>query len=130
MQNKPSKTYVVTKKADLQGIVQDAKSANKRVRAAGYRHTWTNIFSEDNAIFVSMLDLDTVNKLPNMASLEKTPDYSDNDFKQICVGWDNVDTSTAVVRLGAAVTNEDFRRWAIDPNNGNWTLVVNVIMVE
>lgn len=130
VQNVPSKTYVVTKIADLQDIVREAKQSNTRVRAAGYRHTWTNIFSEDHALFVSMLDLDTVNKLPNMASIEKTPDYSDNDFKQICVTQDPDVPGSAFVRLGAAVTNEDFRRWAIDPKNGNWTLVVNVIMVE
>ena len=130
MRNVPAKTFIVTKIADLQEIVREAKRTNRRVRAAGYRHTWTNIFSEDNALFISMLDLDTVNKLPNMASIEKNPDYSNNDFKRITVASDPKDPSSALVRLGSAVTNEDFRRWAIDPNNGNWTLVVNVIMVE
>lgn len=51
----------------------------------------------------------------NQIELVETPEPVSGKNKQWC-------------RVGVAVTNEDFRRWAI--KNKKWTLPVDVILVE
>lgn len=126
--NNPAYTFVPTTVLGLENLVKWAKEQGKRVRAAGYRHSWTSIFSEDDEIFVSMLDLKTANAVPDPSSiLPDNPATASNEFKVITLG-DSTGAGKRLVRLGAAVTNEEFRRWAI--RNNAWTLPLNVIMVE
>ncbi|KAF8453556.1 hypothetical protein BDZ91DRAFT_853200 [Kalaharituber pfeilii] len=132
VKNTPAKTFVVKTVDEVIKIVTDAKENKQRVRAAGYRHTWGDMFSQDNEVLISMLDIETVTKLPDFASIEKDPDYSGNEFKKIEMKEDLGNPSLAFLTVGAAVTNEDFRRWALTAGKGNseWTLPINVIMVE
>jgi FAD/FMN-containing dehydrogenase len=126
--NIPKDTYIPTTVAQVQAIVKNAKAQGKRVRASGYRHTWSNMYSQTDHILISMLNLGLVNNLPNPESIWETPDYRDNEFKTIELAVNPDDPNKALVRLGAAVTNEDFRRWATNLNQ--WTVALNVIMVE
>lgn len=80
-------------------------------------------------MLVSMLDQKLVETLPNCTSLVKDQNYGDNYFKKIeFLGPDEKNPKKGLVRVGAAVTNEDFRRWCM--KDGRWTLPLNVIMVE
>lgn len=119
-------------KQDVVNLVQDAITNNKRIRAAGYRHTWTDLYSQNKQDFVSILDPALVTTLPNFTAIERDPDYGNNDLKSINLAVDPGNPDVAYIQVGAAVTNEDFRRWAIRPTNGNskWTLPIQVIMVE
>jgi len=125
--NNPATTWVApTKISQLQDIV---KTARGRVRVAGYRHSWSSIFSENEQVLVSILDQDLVTKLPNTSSICATPDYGDNDFKIIQdLGAYPENPAKGLVKVGSGVTNEDFRRWAVERNT--WTLPINVLMVE
>ncbi|KAI5776549.1 hypothetical protein EDC01DRAFT_720032 [Geopyxis carbonaria] len=129
--NTPALTFVPTTIHGLENLVAYAKANNKRVRAAGYRHTWTPLFSEDNEIFVSMLDLKTANAVPDPSSiLPDDPSTASNEFKVIQLADSDVagqEGKKRVARIGAAVTNEELRRWSI---RSGWTLPLNVIMVE
>lgn len=127
VENTPSVTFVPKTKAGVCNIVRWAKANNKRVRGAGYRHTWGNLYSEDNQVLISSLPLDVVNKLP-----AKEPAIDPNNELQ---GIEIVGTTAngkALCKIGAATTNEQFRRWCLDPKGGNltWTIPLNVIMVE
>ena len=127
VENTPSVTFVPKTKAGICNIVQWAKANNKRVRAAGYRHTWGNLYSEDNQVLISSLPLDDVNNLP-----AQEPAIDPNNELQ---GIEIVGTTSngkALCKIGAGTTNEQFRRWCLDPKGGNlnWTIPLNVIMVE
>jgi FAD/FMN-containing dehydrogenase len=126
--NTSKDTYIPTQVSDIQAIVKAAKAQGKRVRASGYRHTWTDMYSENDQVLVSMLDLNLVNTLPNPESIHATPNYGDNEFKTIELAVSTENPTKALVRLGATVTNEDFRRWAV--NRDEWIVAPNVIMVE
>lgn len=61
--------------------------------------------------------------LPNQAS------NLTNELKTIeLVGEPTPGAKTALVRVGAAVTTEEFRRWAVQ--SGSWTLPADVILGE
>jgi FAD/FMN-containing dehydrogenase len=126
--NTPRNTYVPTTVNEVQAIVRTAKKDGKRVRASGYRHTWTDMYSETDHVLVSMLDLKLVETLPNPESVQANQNYGNNEFKRIELAEQPDNSNRALVRLGAAVTNEDFRRWAVE--HKEWTLPVNVLMVE
>lgn len=129
--NTPAITFVPTTVLGLQNIILWAKANNKRVRAGGYRHTWTSLFSQDGEVFVSMLDLKTANAVPDPASiLPNAASNAVNEFKQVELATTTVEGSGGkkrLARVGAAVTNEEMRRWSIA---NLWTLPLNVIMVE
>lgn len=127
IKNTPSLTFVPTTVLGVQNLVKLAKENGKRIRAAGYRHTWTDLYSEDGEYFISMLDLKTATTVPDPSSiLPDNPLNAINELKTISLV--STSGSKGLVRLGAAVTNEELRRWAI--RNNAWTMPSNVVMVE
>ncbi|KAA8896395.1 hypothetical protein FN846DRAFT_900289 [Sphaerosporella brunnea] len=127
--NTPAYTFVPTSVQGLQNLVLWAKANNKRVRASGYRHSWTPLFSQDNEILVSMLHVAVAESVPDpMELLPVDPTIASNEFKTIEVGdVSPSDPSKRLVRVGAAVTNEQLRRWSI--RGGAWTLPYNTVIV-
>lgn len=131
VQHTPSYTFVPTTVEGVKNLIKWAKAKGRRVRAAGYRHTWASMYSQDGEIFVSMLDLKTATAVPDPTSLLPSRDYTGNEFKVIELETQDVPGSSGkkrLARIGAAVVNEDFRRWAIA--NNAWTIALNVVMVE
>jgi hypothetical protein len=127
VKNTPAITFIPKTKEGVCNIVRWAKANDKRVRAAGYRHTWGDLYSEDNQVLISSLSLDIVDQLP-----AKEPAIDpNNELQGIEIVGRNAD-GKALCKIGAATTNEQFRRWCLDPNGGNWnwTVPLNVIMVE
>ena len=53
--NTPAVTFVPRTKHGVREIVRWASANNKRVRAAGYRHSWSDVFSADGQVLISML---------------------------------------------------------------------------
>lgn len=132
VKNTPALTFVPTTVLGLQNLVKYAKANGKRVRGGGYRHSWTDVYSEDNEIFVSFLDLKTATTVPDSSSiLPNNPANEFNELKVIELDTQDVPGTNGkkrLARVGASVTNEEFRRWAIA--NNAWTLPLNVVMVE
>ena len=128
--NTPAVTFVPRTRRGVQEIVRWASAQNKTVRAAGYRHSWSDVFSADGQVLISMLPLDVVEDLP---ASEPAIDPQDELQGIEIVGTVDEDGVTkALCRIGAATTNEQFRRWCLDAGGGAsaWTVPLNVIMVE
>ncbi|KAI9881007.1 MAG: hypothetical protein M1830_009501 [Pleopsidium flavum] len=131
VKNVPKYTFVPTKVLGLQNLVKYAKANNLRVRCSGYRHSWSPTFSANREILVSLLNLDQVAKIPDRTSVSPTPlSNVDNELKVIELAPTSPPASPnkRLVRVGVAVTNEEFRRWAV--SNNAWTLPMDVILVE
>lgn len=132
VRNTPRWTFVPKTVLGLQNLVKWAKANNKRVRCSGYRHSWSSTFSQNDEILVSLLNLEEVTKLPDPMSIR--PEFVDpeNELKTITLsappGVVASGEDKALVRVGASVTNEQFRRWAV--TNDKWTMPVDVILVE
>lgn len=128
--NVPAVTYVPTTKAGVCSIVQWAGQTGQRVRVAGYRHTWTDLYSQSDQVLISLLPLDVVNNLP----AQEPPIDPANELQGITItGYvEDQGVQKALCRIGAATTNEQFRQWCLSSEGGNreWTLPLNVIMVE
>jgi len=70
-------------------------------------------------------------KIPDRTSVSPTPlSNSDNELKVIELAPTSPPASPnkRLIRVGIAVTNEEFRRWAV--SNNAWTLPMDVILVE
>jgi len=76
-----------------------------------------------------MLDLKTATNVPDSASIlpDKASNLS-NEFKTIQVQGPARYADKALVRIGAAVTNEELRRWSV--RGDAWALSLNTIIVE
>lgn len=127
--NTPKYTFVPTTVLGLQNLVKWSKANNFRVRCSGYRHSWSSTFSEDNQILVSLLDLHEVTRIPDPLAIGSTAKADGNELMSIDI-LDNPSFSPGkqCVRVGAAITNEAFRRWAI--LNKKYALPMDVILVE
>ena len=130
VRNTPAVTFLPRTKHGVAEIVRWASANGKRVRAAGYRHSWSDVFSEDGQVLISMLPLDVVENLP----ASHPPIDPRNELEGIELDGTIVEdgVTKALCRLGAATTNEQFRRWCLDDRGGAWawTVPLNVIMVE
>lgn len=128
-------TFIPKTKGGLCNLVKWAKSKNKKVRASGFRHSWSDITVNDDQVLVSLLPLKQVEAIPTF-QLEIDPD---NEFQFIellktTVVEDGI--KKKLCKIGAGTTNEQFRAWIVEESRKNgtwndwWTLPLNVIMVE
>lgn len=126
----PAYTFVPRSKQGICNIVRWAKKNNRRVRAAGYRHTWTSLYSNNGDVLISMLPLDVAEVLP--AKHPAIDPLCDLEGAQIVGTVQENGVTKALCRIGASTSNEQFRRWCLDEQGGQWqwTLPLNVIMVE
>ncbi|KAI5839635.1 hypothetical protein DFP73DRAFT_205107 [Morchella snyderi] len=125
----PSITCIPSKVTELQEIVKMSRVQGKRARVAGFRHTWSNMYSDTGDILVSLLDLDIAMGSSGVITADAI-DGKKTDFNQIEIPPTfaaSSDCDKILVRVGAAVSNEALRRWSL--KNG-WSLPINVIMVE
>lgn len=128
--NRPELTFIPRTKQGVCNLVRWAREHNKTVRVAGYRHTWGDLYSEDNQVLVSLLPVRFVEDLP---SIEPKLDPK-NELQGIAIVGTIQENGVekALCRIGAATTNEMFREWCL--GNGKedwlWTVPFNVIMVE
>eukprot|EP00521_Asterionellopsis_glacialis_P016031 CAMPEP_0195308760 /NCGR_PEP_ID=MMETSP0707-20130614/38395_1 /TAXON_ID=33640 /ORGANISM="Asterionellopsis glacialis, Strain CCMP134" /LENGTH=587 /DNA_ID=CAMNT_0040373047 /DNA_START=157 /DNA_END=1920 /DNA_ORIENTATION=+ len=130
-------TFFPKTKKGICNIVKWAKSANHKVRAAGFRHSYSNItIDNESQVLISMVPHNLTwsppifipkthphNELQGIKLLNKTI-KEDGIEKRLC-------------KIGAGTTNEQFRAWVISNSlNKNrewepwWSLPFNTIIVE
>jgi len=128
--NTPAVTAIPRTKVGICNLVKWAVVNGKKVRVSGYRHTWGNLYGADDGVLISLLPLDVVEDLP-----ASEPAIAPQDQLQ---GIEVIGTVTedgvekALCKIGAGTTNEQFRRWCLDPKGGAlcWSVPLNVILVE
>ncbi|KAA8577221.1 hypothetical protein EYC84_007212 [Monilinia fructicola] len=144
VEHTPLYTFVPTTVLGLSNLVKWAKVEGYRVRCSGYRHSWSNTFSQEKQVLVSMLNLESVERIPDVMSITEQKGDVDlngdgvvdvNELKSIeldpkieGLSLTREEEGKMFCRVGAAVTNEQFRRWAV--GHGKWALPVDVILVE
>jgi hypothetical protein len=126
----PQITFVPKTKSAICQIIKWAKKNNKRIRAGGFRHTLSNLYTESTeSIFISMIDLRDAEILPLH---DPIPDLS-SDLVGIEILKEIENGTKVLARIGAATTNEQLRSWAnqcITWGKISWTLPFNVIVTE
>ncbi|KAE8447628.1 hypothetical protein EG329_010599 [Mollisiaceae sp. DMI_Dod_QoI] len=149
VENTPQYTFIPRTVYGLSNLVKFASAQGFRIRCAGYRHSWSSIFSADKQILVSLLNLEEVTKIPDAMSIEpevgiqatstggevvKGNEFMSIELVEKMGGKEKQDVEIKasegkqLCRVGVSVTNEQFRRWAVKGNK--WTLPVDVILVE
>ena len=135
VRNLPCVTFEPVSRTGVQNIVMWARKHGKRVRACGYRHTWSDMYSETDQVLVSMLpvDIGTSHQVVTHKDIEWNEDDLEG-IKIVRVVTENSGKRVAHCKIGASTTNEQFRRWCLRKGKGEanweWTIPLNVIMVE
>lgn len=112
----------------MQNVVLYAIEKNLRVRCAGYRHSWAPIFSEKGEILISFVDYEQVTTVPDPVTIAvgKFIGQGAGHLKSVEL-VSGASSGKQLVRAGAAVTSEDFRRWQLD---NKWVLPADTVLVE
>lgn len=127
----PEITFIPKTITGLQNLVKWAQKEGKRVRASGYRHSSSEVYSDDQQILVSMIDIQTVMKLP-----AQYPNFDpNNEIQGIRLIGDPYEVNgkrKILCKIGSATCNYHFSDWVHAPIAGNqqWTMPLNVIMSE
>lgn len=103
--------YRVSKSSEIQDIVRQviSEEPKKRIRCVGFGHSWTDFYPDENQILIQMV------------SETKNERKDDDDLQAITL------VSPTRVRVGAAVTNTQFRNFA---NQHGICIPYNVIISE
>jgi hypothetical protein len=128
--NLPVVIFEPKTRTGVQNIILWASIKNLRVRASGYRHTWTDMYSEDDQVLISMIPCEIAE---NVCVFHQPPLIPIQDgLSFIEVLKDKSNDGKTLCKIGASTTNDQFRKWCTTDNGGNWayTLPLNVIMVE
>ncbi|KAF8341453.1 uncharacterized protein EI90DRAFT_3034007 [Cantharellus anzutake] len=129
--NTPSTIWVIRTIAGVKNLVKFASSQRKRVRVAGFRHTWANLFGADGDIIVVFLPLATTTTLPYQPP---TPEWlKTSELVGIhgpigSIGNRLPGKGHSFYQVMAGTTNDYFRRWCF--SNKKVCIPFNVIMVE
>lgn len=126
-------THPITKVGACNSVIW-AKKNGLQVRASGYKHSWADVFPAEGQVHVAMLPLsetsatfayhppldgkDELRRIELVGEAFKDPE--DGKLKHLC-------------KIGPAVTNAQFRTWAINAFKSGqpaWTVPLNVIMEE
>lgn len=128
--NIPKFTFFPKSSQGLKHLIRFSNN-NMRLRASGYRHTSSDMYSQNEEVLVSMLNLETSNKLP--AEYPKMNPYSDlQGIQLIGEPYESNGTTKILCEIGSQTCNYHFQDWvhAVDGGNSAYTLPLNVIMVE
>lgn len=120
----PAVTFEPQTRTGVANIVKWAVAQGKRVRCSGFRHTWSNLYSQDNQVLLSMIPASkaTGKSFNAVTPVVPTPD----DLEGIT--WIGEEApGVGLVRFGASTSNGQFLEWAL--RNG-WTLPMSVDLVE
>ncbi|CEL64073.1 hypothetical protein RSOLAG1IB_11057 [Rhizoctonia solani AG-1 IB] len=130
--NTPASTFIARTEEGLRSLVKWAgeQKPNKKVRVAGYRHTWTDFFSNDNEVLVMLLPLEYLVSLSATSPSLQAIQALGSDLVGISdpIPVDGSKSKHALCTVKAGTTNEMFRTWCLQKRR--WCLPFNVIMVE
>lgn len=133
VKNTPRFRFYPKTKQGVANIVKLAKHLKKRVRVSGFKHSWSQQFSEDDQILISMLPRKESDDLPVEYPLLNNNDELrgihpvGDEFK------DNDGKIKKLFKLGPAITNQQLRIWAIDAferGEIGYCFAKNVVMEE
>lgn len=95
------------------------------------RHSFTEIFSDEGEILISLLPLQIVASLPSIEG-QFAPGAGLLQKIQLLPETETPDHASICVKIGTATTSEQFREWVLNPSGGasKWTLPLSVIIVE
>ncbi|KZW03345.1 hypothetical protein EXIGLDRAFT_600728 [Exidia glandulosa HHB12029] len=124
----PDHTLVVTKITGVQEVVKLAAEMKKKVRVAGFRHTWSDLYGESGGFVIMFLPYSCLTTLP----YQPPPPSFQSELSGITlvnsVQGRPAPTGHQFCKIMAGTTNAQFREWCY--TNKAWCIPFNVIMLE
>lgn len=124
----PAYTFVPRTRRGVLNIVQFALTEGLRVRVAGARHSWGELYGGDNDIIISMAPVAAAEAAVRAAGSSTIRSQMANELRRIQLvdvgdqSQGDHNAYVARVRVGAAATADDIRQWALAEGaaGGNW----------
>lgn len=129
--NKPEIIFMPKTVVGLQHLVHWANQQNKKIRAAGFHHSSSNMYGDDNQILISTLNLKTATRLPTQFP-RMDPNNEMQGIQLIGCPYVKEGKIKIKCKIGSATCNYHMQDWVHDARCGNWqwTLPLNVILTE
>ncbi|KDQ54683.1 hypothetical protein JAAARDRAFT_60628 [Jaapia argillacea MUCL 33604] len=125
---KPSQTLIVRSVEGVCKVVKWAEDNGKKVRVAGFRHTWSDLYGTDGDVIMMFLPYSTLTQLPYKdPPNDWRTELSDIELVTSVAGREPPEGHT-FCKVMAGTTNEQFRAWCY--KRKTWCIPLNVIMVE
>jgi len=128
--NTPGLTLFPKTVAEVQRVVSWAREAGRRVRCAGMKHSWSDVFSNTGEVLVMLLPLQVTDTISfarvGLGGLEAELANWGSSLSRIELVRESEGGKQALVRVGAATTNLEMLNWS---NQSGWTLPMDIIAV-
>ncbi|GJE93850.1 FAD-binding domain-containing protein [Phanerochaete sordida] len=123
-----SHQLVVRSVEGVRKVVKWAAAKGKRVRVAGFRHSWSEVFGRNGDVLIMFLPFDTLVTLPYQNPPEDWKTELSGITPVASVAGRTAPAGHAFFQIMAGTTNEQFREWCFA--HKTHCLPFNVIMVE
>lgn len=126
----PLYTFVPVTRVGVVNAVRFAARESLKVRAAGTRHSWSDLFGGDGGVLISFVELDAAVPRTDLGVAAANP--ADNELEKIVFEGEEVGEDGVVrgrVRVGAAATSEHIRAWSLSENGGHWRWMLPALPV-
>eukprot|EP00092_Neocalanus_flemingeri_P004988 GFUD01005364.1.p1 GENE.GFUD01005364.1~~GFUD01005364.1.p1 ORF type:complete len:633 (+),score=187.91 GFUD01005364.1:112-1899(+) len=129
VKNVPKLTFFPKTIEEIQKVILFAKSEKRRLRAAGMKHSWSDLFSNTGEILMYLLPLSVTDTISfartGLEGMEEELRSWGSELSGIEV-VEELEDGHAAVRVGAATTNLEMLNWS---NQSGWTLPMDIIAV-
>merc|ERR1719167_1982031 len=130
VQNTPILTFFPKTVKEIQDLVKYAGHQGRRIRAAGMKHSWSEVFSDSGELLLYLLPLAVTDTITFARAGVDGMEEAINDWASELNFIEFVEEldegQHAAVRVGAATTNLQMLHWS---NKSGWTLPLDIIAV-
>ncbi|EJD43024.1 FAD-binding domain-containing protein [Auricularia subglabra TFB-10046 SS5] len=120
---KPSHVLLARSLEGVRRVARWAARTGRKLRVSGYRHTWSDLWTEDGEVILTFVHPDGRETLP----------YADAP-----AGWHSelhgvsLEPAFGVgyARVMAGTSNNEFREWCFNNGKPEWSLPFNVVVAE
>lgn len=125
----PAYLLLVRSLRGVREVIKWAATVNKKVRVAGFRHTWAPLYSSPEDIIITFVPPVLYQKLP----YEDPPSDFHSELQGVSivesVGGVAAPPNGILAKVMAGTTNTQFRHWCHDHDNGSWALPFNTVVL-
>lgn len=130
VQNVPQLTFFPKTVEEIKLVVNFAKENKKRLRCAGMKHSWSEMYSDTGELLIFLLPMSVTDTISfartGLDGLEETLADWGSELSYIEVVEELEGGKHAKVKVGTAVTNLEMMNWS---NKSGWTLPADIIAV-
>jgi len=122
----PKYTFLPKTRKGVVNIVKYARANNLRVRCAGTRHSWSEVYGKSGEVMISMVPLGAAKPILGVIPSANPQKYELQNINFVSKAPDG---ESALVKIGGAATSDHFRLWCLSKEGGNWSWMIPALPI-